>query len=87
MNIIAFKLETINTNIDARLQEIAGYEINLFNYEHMLNNGKITDPEFLSSLQEGIQSNLRELNKVKFVLEALQAQKQELERIQSGDFI
>lgn len=72
-----YKKNVITENIKARLEEIASYEINIFNYEYMLK--KVEDSELSASLTEGITSNIREMNKIKLVLEALEAQLASLE--------
>ncbi len=72
-----FKKSVIETNINARKEEIAGYEVNVFNYEYML--PKITDEAFKKQIAQGIEDNKREMNKAKLVLEALYAQLESLE--------
>lgn len=67
-----YKKSMIEANIKARQEEIAGYDVNIFNYEYMLN--KAEDEQFKASLIEGIESNKREKAKVELVLEALEAQ-------------
>jgi hypothetical protein len=69
-----YKLETIKENIEARQKEIAGYEINIFNYEFIRDNAEEADPEFLKQVNEGIQSNIFEMKKIQMVLKALEAQ-------------
>jgi len=77
MNTTQFKLETIETNLKARYEEVAGYEINIFNYEFMINESEIQD-DFKDQLTEAISSNKRELSKVHNVIRALEAQKEHL---------
>jgi hypothetical protein len=84
MNTIAFKLETIDANIKARHEEIAGYEINIYNYEFMANSGQIPESEYLNQLRAGIESNMAELQKVKLILAALEEQKIHIEAIQAA---
>lgn len=67
-----YKKQVISENIKARHEEIAGYEINIFNYEYMI--PKVTDAEYRSQLQSAVESNYREVDKVKLVLEALEEQ-------------
>ena len=67
-----YKIDVITKNIAARREEIAGYEINIFNYEYM--RGKAADEAMQKSLDAGIAENIREMNKIKMVLEALEAQ-------------
>ena len=67
-----YKKSMIETNIQARKEEIAGYEVNIFNYEYMYD--KVTEEEYKENLRLGIESNNREKAKVELVLEALEAQ-------------
>jgi hypothetical protein len=67
-----YKISMIEGNIKARKEEIAGYEINIFNYEYIL--CKTKDEVTKKQLEEAISSNNVEMNKVKLVLEALEAQ-------------
>ena len=78
MNTTQFKLETIETNLKARYEEAAGYEINIFNYEYILQDPESPD-DFKEQMPEAIVSNKRELAKVFLVINALLAQKQYLE--------
>jgi hypothetical protein len=72
-----FKLDTIESNLKARHEEAAGYEVNIFNYEFMLRQPEI-DPDFAAQLPDAIASNQRELDKVHLVIKALEAQKAHL---------
>ena len=67
-----YKKTMVLDNIDARQKEIAGYEVNIFNYQYIYDNS--TDEEFKQQVCEGIISNTKEMNKTKLVLEALEAQ-------------
>lgn len=67
-----YKKKVILDNIDARKREIADYEINIFNYQYIYDNAE--DGDFRDQIYDGIASNARELNKVKLILEALEAQ-------------
>lgn len=67
-----YKKTMIVENIDARQKEIAGYEVNIFNYQYIYDNA--TDEDFKQQVYEGIISNTKEMNKTKLVLEALEAQ-------------
>lgn len=71
-----YKINIINENIKARLEEIAGYEINIFNYQYIYDHA--TDEEFKAHVKDGIEQNTKEMNKTKLVLEALQAQLESL---------
>lgn len=72
-----YKKEVIENNIKARREEIAGYEINIFNYEYILE--RTDDEAFASQIAEGIDGNKREMKKAMLVLEALEAQLASLE--------
>ncbi len=72
-----YKISMIEGNIKARKEEIAGYEVNIFNYEYMLS--KASDDLMKSQLEESIKDHNKEMNKVELVLEALEAQLKLLE--------
>lgn len=72
-----YKKAVIEANIKAREEEIAGYEINIFNYAYIV--PKSTDSEFTRQIQQGIIDNEKEMAKSKLVLEALYAQLKSLE--------
>jgi predicted transcriptional regulator len=69
---VEYKKNMIEANIISRQEEIAGYEINIFNYQYMYD--RATDENMKVQLKEGVDSNKREMNKVVSILEALEAQ-------------
>ena len=80
MNTTKFKLETIETNLQSRYEEAAGYEINIFNYEHLMGQADVPD-DFKNSLPGTISANKHELSKVHSIIKALVAQQQYLNDI------
>lgn len=71
-----FKRSVISANIQAREEEIATYEVNIFNYKYILPRSQ--DPEFSDQISKGILENEREMKKALLVLEALYAQLESL---------
>jgi hypothetical protein len=67
-----YKKTMVLENIDARQKEIAGYEVNIFNFQYIYDNSD--DEDFKKQVLEGVVSNTKEMNKTKIVLEALEAQ-------------
>lgn len=67
-----YKKSILTENVDARKKEIAGYEINIFNYEYI--HARTGDESFRAQIARGIEDNRREMAKTQLILEALEAQ-------------
>lgn len=77
-----FKYKTIQQNIEQRQNEIALYEINIFNYEAALEAADHDDADtqpFLQQLSVLIGTERAEKKKVELILAALQKQLATLE--------
>lgn len=84
MDIKQFKRETLQANIEGREQEVALYEINIWNYEHAVENCASSVPTealdaTVASLRQRIEAEKAEMGKAQIILNALRAQLAALE--------
>ena len=84
---MSFKNETITQSISAREDEIIGYQINIDNFKHIVNQIETKykdatvldiiaekDIEFAESLKHSILENEIQLSRVYYILNALKSQ-------------
>ncbi len=69
-----YKQQVIADNITARENEIAVYDINIANYEHVVANAPAEMAEFADECKARLEGERRERRKAEMVLTALRAQ-------------
>lgn len=72
-----YKQQVIADNITARENEIAVYDINIANYEHVIEHADADMAEFVEGLRQRIADEQRERRKAELILNALRAQQGE----------
>lgn len=73
-----YKQQVIADNITARENEIAVYDINIANYEHVIaaTGGDSSMAEFAAELRQRIDAERHERRKAELILNALRSQVQ-----------